>query len=123
LPLEDGFSAGCYQFVSATIPPDGLGAGSLLWTNLASGGPLAPSASITLDITLKVVGGCDPANNTAHADYAVDSNGDPVPPATSTVGLTTAASKISGTVYNDADQSGTFTPGDTGLNGVAIELY
>ncbi|HXJ76998.1 MAG TPA: SdrD B-like domain-containing protein, partial [Candidatus Dormibacteraeota bacterium] len=122
LPLEDGFSATCYQFISATVPPDGIGAGSLLWNNLA-GSPLPPSGSIIIDITLRAVGGCDPANNTAHVDYAVDANGNPVPPVSSTVGLVAAASKISGTVYNDPDQSGTLTPGDSGLSGVTIQLY
>ena len=45
LPLEDYFSAAYYQFVSATIAPNGSGAGSLIWTNLASPTALAINAT------------------------------------------------------------------------------
>jgi len=123
LPLEDTFSAGCFQFVSATIAPDGAGAGSLFWADLTGAGTLAPGASYTIDVTMTVAGGCDPADNTARADYAVDANGDPVPSATGSVGLTTLAAKITGAVYNDPDQSGTLTAGDSGLQGVTVQLF
>ena len=79
LPMEDTFSAAYLQFVSATIPPDGSGAGSLLWTNLASPTPLAVNASITNTITMKVVGAGNPVANTATVDFGVDGNGKPVP--------------------------------------------
>ena len=36
LPLEDTYSADVFQFVSATIPPNSIGAGDLLWTNLSA---------------------------------------------------------------------------------------
>src|SRR6185436_15085601 len=103
LPLEDTFSGACLQYVSATRTPDGVGAGDLLWNDITGAGSLSPGDSITIDVTMKVVGGCNPADNTAHADFAVDGNGDPVPPASSSVGLTTGAARITGTVYNDPD--------------------
>jgi uncharacterized repeat protein (TIGR01451 family) len=123
LPLEDTFSGTCFQFVTASITPDATGAGSLLWNDLTGAGNLAPGGSIGIDITMKAVGGCDPANNTAHADFVTDVNGNPVPPSSSTVGLPTAASQINGFVYNDPDQSGTLTPGDSGLTEVSLTLY
>jgi uncharacterized repeat protein (TIGR01451 family) len=123
LPLEDNFSGAYFQFVSATIPPDGIGAGSLTWTNLANPVALATNAVITNDITMKVVGQGNPANNTAVADYAVDSNGTPVPTATGSTNVVTVAATISGYVFNDKDQSGTLTAGDTPLAGVTIQIY
>jgi len=123
LPFEDQFSAGCFQFISASVNPDGAGAGSLLWTDLTGAGALAPAGSYTIDVTLQVTGGCDPAGNTARADYAVDANGDPVPPAVGTATVTTLSARFSGTVYDDMDQSGTLTAGDTGLPGVTMRLF
>jgi len=123
LPFEDDFSGAYYQFVSATIPPNGSGAGSLVWTNLAWPTPLATNAIITNDITMKVVGAGSPANNTAVADYAVDSFGNPVPTASYTTGVVTSAASIIGHVYNDINQSGVFTNGDSGLAGVTLQLF
>ncbi len=123
LPFEDSYSAACYQFLSATIPPDGAGAGSLIWTNLAYPTALATNAIITNDITMKVVGQGSPANNSAVADYAVDIFGNPVPVAASTTGVVTTAASILGHVYNDINHSGVFTNGDTGLGGVSVQLF
>ena len=123
LPMEDTFSHSYLLYVSSTIPTNGSGSGSLLWTNLASAGPLATNTSITNDITMEVVGAGNPALNTATVDFAVDSNGDPVPASSSTVtNLVTGAAKITGFVYNDKDQSGTLTAGDVGLDGVTVQL-
>ena len=123
LPLEDNFSGAYFQYVSATIPPDGTGFGSLIWTNLAGATALATNAIITNDITMTVVGQGNPANNTAVADYAVDSYGNPVPTAAGSTNIVTAAAAISGYVYNDKDQSGTLTAGDAPLSDVTIQLY
>ena len=123
LPLEDTFSGAYYQFVSATIAPNGSGAGSLLWTNLASPTPLATNATITIDVTMKVVGQGNPANNNATVDFATDVFGNPVPTSSSTVGVTTASASINGYVYNDTNQSGVFVPGDTGLSSVTLQLF
>ena len=123
LPLEDTFSGAYYQFVSATIAPNGSGAGSLIWTNLASPTALATNAIITNDITMKVVGQGSPANNTATVDYAADVFGNAVPAASSTIGVNTASASINGHVYNDINQSGVFTNGDTGLSGVTVQLF
>ncbi|MGA3163264.1 MAG: SdrD B-like domain-containing protein, partial [Verrucomicrobiota bacterium] len=122
LPLEDTFSGAYFQFVSATIPPNGSGSGSLIWTNLAASTPLLTNATITIDVTMKVVGAGNPANNTATVDFAVDIYGNPVPTASGSVDVVTAAAGISGHVYNDINHSGVFTNGDTGLSGVTLQL-
>ena len=122
IPLEDDYSAVSFQYVSATNPPDGSGGGILMWNNIATNS-LAVGASITNLVTMKVVGQGYPAYNTAHADFATDVNGNAVPAATSTASVTNAAALISGSVYNDKDQSGTLTAGDVGLGGVTIQLY
>ncbi len=123
LPLEDTFSGVYYQFVSATIAPNGSGAGSLLWTNLAYPAALATNATITNDITMRVTGQGSPANNTATVDYATDIFGNPVPASSSTIGVNTASASINGFVYNDINQSGIFTNGDLGLSGVTLQLF
>jgi uncharacterized repeat protein (TIGR01451 family) len=123
LPLEDGFSPAQFEYVSATVAPDGAGAGALLWNDLTGAGSLAAGDSIMIDVTLQVTGAGDPSLNTFRADYATDANGDPVPAVSSTVSVTTGAGRITGHVYHDADQSGTLTPGDSGLAGVTVQLY
>ena len=123
LPLEDYFSGAYFQFVSATIPPNGSGAGELIWTNLASPVALGTNATITNDITMTVVGQGNPANNTATADFAVDAFGNPVPASSGNIGIVTAAAGISGHVYNDVTQNGVFTNTDNGLSGVSLSLY
>jgi VCBS repeat-containing protein len=124
LPMEDTFSSAYLQFVSATIPPNGSGAGSLIWTNLANPTPLAVNASITNDVTMLVVGAGNPALNSATVDFAVDGNGKDVPATTGTsTNLVTASAKISGSIYNDLDQSGTLTVNDVGLGGVTLQLF
>ena len=124
LPLEDAFSAAYLQYTNATILPDGSGAGSLFWANLAGTNSLAVGASITNDITMRVVGAGNPAQNLASVDYAVDANGKPVPPTSSlNTNLITAAATISGHVYNDTNQSGTLDLGEAGLVDVSLSLY
>lgn len=123
LPLEDTFSGASFDFVSATLTPTSTGSGSLFWSDITGGGNLAPGNSITIDVTLQATGAANPASNTADADYSVDVNGDPVPSATNTSTIVLLAATITGTVYNDADESGGFTAGDTGLSPVTIELY
>jgi uncharacterized repeat protein (TIGR01451 family) len=123
LPLEDTFSAAYFQFVSSTVTNNGSGAGSLIWTNLASLAPLATGATITNDVTMKVVGQGSPANNSATVDYATDIFGNPVPTASSTIGVITTSASINGHVYNDINQSGIFTNGDTGLSAVTVQLF
>jgi uncharacterized repeat protein (TIGR01451 family) len=122
LPFEDNFSGAYFQYVSATIPANGSGYGSLIWTNIAGAG-LATNAVITNDMTMTVVGAGNPANNTAVVDYATDIFGNPVPTATGSTNVVTAAASITGHVYNDKDQSGTLTVGDTGLGSVTLRLF
>jgi hypothetical protein len=122
LPFEDTYSGAYYQYVSATIPPNGSGFGTLIWTNLAVSA-LATNAILTNDVTMKVVGQGSPANNTATVDYAFDIFGNPVPVASSTIGITTASAAVNGRVYNDINQLGSYTNGMTGLSGVTIQLF
>jgi uncharacterized repeat protein (TIGR01451 family) len=123
LPLEDTYSASDFQYVSATIAPSSIGAGDLYWTNLTSGSALATNAVITNDVTMEVVGGATPALNTAFANYAIDTNGDAVAPSSGSIGVNTGAGQITGTVYNDINDSGIFTNGDTPLQNVTLTLY
>lgn len=121
VPLEDQFSSGLYEFVSASIPPDGVGAGSLLWNDLSGAGMLAPSDSVTVSVVLRVKGASNFAVNTAAVSYAIDENGDPAPPSSSQAGIATSAASISGTVLQDLGAAG--FGGDIGLEGVTVSLY
>jgi uncharacterized repeat protein (TIGR01451 family) len=123
LPLENGFSGAHYEFVSASPAPDGTGSGTLLWTNLTSPIPLATNATLTLDVTMKVVGAGDPANIRAEVQFASDIYGNPVPAASATLAITTAASLITGHVYDDKDQTGSLTAGDLPLSGITLRLF
>lgn len=123
LPLEDAYSGANFDYVSATLAPGATGSGSLLWTDITGAGNLAPGNSITIDVTLRAKGAANPAANTAAAEYSTDVNGDPLPPSTSTSTIVLLAAKITGTVYNDADESGGFSAGDTGLSPVTVQLY
>ena len=125
LPFEDNFSGAYYQYVSATIPANGSGFGSLIWTNIASPVTLATNAIITNDVTMKVVGQGNPANNTALVDFATDIFGNPVPITTGSTNVVTAAAAINGFVYNDAttNHSGIYNTNDTGLANVTLQLF
>ena len=121
LPLEDTFSAACFSYVSASPAPDSTSAGSVLWNDITGGGSLAVGDSQTITVTLKAEGGCDPGDNLAAANYAVDANGDAVPPANDNEGVKSLAASISGFVYEDEGAAG--FGGDTPLAGVTVTLY
>lgn len=103
LPVSDNFSGKSFTFVSATLPPDSSGSGSLLWDNI---GPLAVNASKTIDVTLLVNGAAAPADNTADVSYAVDASGNPLPPVSSTASITTLAGTIGTTIFQDKNNNG-----------------
>ena len=117
LPLADTFSAACYTYQSATIAPDGIGAGSLLWDNL---GPLGIGASTSLDVTLTVVGECNPAQNTADVGFAVDENGDNIPAVQDSAELQTIGAKIGDRVWNDRNGDGVQDAGEGGIVDVIV---
>jgi len=120
LPLSDSFST-CLSFVSATpTAPDATGSGLLLWNNL---GPLVPTSSIVLTLNFTVVGACNPATNTADVSYAVDTNGDSIPPANSSASVVTTAASISGQVREDTNADGNLASPDAGIPNVTIRLY
>ncbi len=121
VPLEDFFSDVCLEFVSASVTPDSVSAGSLLWNDLTGAGNLAVNDSISLVVTFKVVGGCDPANNVAVVAFAVDVNDDPAPPDDDTASVETLAASISGTVYLDEGVAG--FGGDVPFENVTVRLF
>ncbi|WP_040549672.1 carboxypeptidase regulatory-like domain-containing protein [Pedosphaera parvula] len=103
-PLQDQFSASCFQFVGASVPPTGSGGGILLWTGFPS---LVAGASTNIYVTNKVTGSCEPALNTADISFGVDQFGNPVPPVQSIASITNIGANISGTIYYDANSNGT----------------
>lgn len=121
VPLEDTFSDAFFDFVSASVAPDGSGAGGLLWNDITGAGNLAVNDTFTVTVTLRAKGAADSAINHAAVDYAVDVYGDPVPPSGSSVGVETLAASISGYVYEDHGASG--FGGDTALPAVIVKLY
>ncbi|MCE9614644.1 MAG: DUF11 domain-containing protein [Lentisphaerae bacterium] len=123
LPLEDTFSGPCFSFVSAVPAPDGIGFGSLFWADLTGAGTLPVGGTTHIDVTLRAAGGCDPAENVAAVNFAVDVFGDPVPPINDMAVVTTLASRISGTVYEDPDASGVTNGDEVVLGGVTLRLF
>ena len=121
VPLEDAFSDADFEFVSATITPDGIGAGSLLWNDISGAGDLAVNATYNVSVTLKAKGAANPATNYAAVNYAVDVHGDPVPPSGSSAGVQTLAATISGRVYQDEGAPG--FGGDSALPAVTVKLF
>ena len=116
LPVGDNFSGRSYQFVSATTTPDASGSGSLLWNNV---GPLAASATKTIDVTMLVTGAAAPAANTADVSFAVDANGNALAPVTSTASITTLAGTIGSTIYQDKNNNGAPDSGE-GIANVTV---
>jgi hypothetical protein len=119
LPLQDAYSNSCFQFVSATFAPDAQGDGALLWNNL---GPLGVGATTTVDVTLKVTGNCNPADNTATVSGATDAGGHPLPTVQSTDEITLLGSSLSGLVWNDANGNQTYDAGDALIAGAIVFL-
>ncbi len=119
LPLQDQYSGSCFQLVSATVTPDSQGGGLMLWNNL---GPLGAGATTTVDVTLKAVGNCDPANNSATVSGAEDANGYALPTTQSSAQIQLLGASLSGQVWNDADGSQTDNAGDAPLPGANVYL-
>ena len=67
LPLTDTYSTSCLQYVSSSITPSNISGGIISWSNL---GTLAVSGTTNVTLTMKVVGNCDPATNTATVEGA-----------------------------------------------------
>lgn len=122
LPLEDLFSNDTFEYVTASLAPNAIGSGTLLWNDITGSGSLAVGATQTISVTLKVKGEANPATNVAAVNYATDSNGNTVPATSSTASLVTAAASIKGLVLEDKGTSG-FGGGDTPLANVRVTLY
>lgn len=121
VPLEDTFSDAFFEFVSATVAPDGIGAGTLLWNDISGAGNLAVNATFNVSVTLKAKGAATAAINYAAVNYAVDVQGDPVPPSDSSASVQTIAATISGYTYEDLGAPG--FGGDAALSFVTVKLY
>jgi uncharacterized repeat protein (TIGR01451 family) len=119
LPLEDDYSAGQLQFVSASVPPAGAGGGVILWTNL---GPLASSAHTNVQVTFNAVGAASPTVNSVAVNYAQDANGNPVPPVQASTNLNIVGASLSGNVWFDANANAVNDAGDSELSGVIVFL-
>jgi LPXTG-site transpeptidase (sortase) family protein len=111
LPLTDNYSAYCMEFKSATLGGTGSG-GTVSWANL---GPLAAAASTSVDVTFTVRGPCNPAQNLAVIDNAVDTNGDPVPVVQSSATVVTQVTEPSMTKD--------FSPATVLLNGLSTLTF
>ncbi|MEK7952019.1 SdrD B-like domain-containing protein [Luteolibacter soli] len=122
LPLEDLFSNDTFEYVTASLAPNAVGSGSLLWNDITGSGSLAVNATQTISVTLKVKGEANPATNVAAVNYATDSNGSAVPASSSTATIVTAAASIKGLVLEDKGTAG-FGGGDTALSNVRVTLY
>jgi len=121
VPLEDSYSSAVYDFVSATVAPDSIGSGSLLWNDVTGAGNLAVGARFNVQVTMRAKGAATPASNTAAVNFALDANGDSVAPAESSDGVETAAAAISGFVYEDQGTAG--FGGDVALPGATVRLF
>jgi uncharacterized repeat protein (TIGR01451 family) len=121
VPLEDFYSAAFFDFVSATVTPDGRGAGSLLWNDVTGAGVLAVNDIFNVTVTLRAKGAAPLATNGAAVSFAVDVNGDPVPPSESSAGVETLAATISGFVFEDQGAPG--FGGDIPLPNSTVRLF
>lgn len=128
LPLEDSFSGAIFDFVSATVTPNGIAPsgtayGSLFWDDITGTDDLAVGDSITVDVVLRAKGSANPAVTTASADYTVDVNGLDVAPVSDDASIDIESATFTGTVYDDRDGSGGQTAGDVALQDAAVALY
>ncbi len=109
VPLSDNYSGGALTYVSATVAPNSVGAGSLLWNNI---GPIAAAASTTIDVTMTVKGTSNPTTNTADVSYAVDASGNSVSPSVSSASVQTIGGSIGTTIFKDMNNNGVFDNGE-----------
>lgn len=123
LPLQDDYST-CLAFQSSSPAAGASGGGAAVWLDLLPGvSQLAPLAAIEIEVEFPVVGACDPAPNLADVSFAVDVNGDPVPPASDSATVSTSAASISGQVRNDTDGDGDLSDLGAGIANVTVRLY
>ncbi len=105
VPLSDNYSGGALTYVSATIAPDSVGSGSLLWNNI---GPIAAGVTKTIDVTMTVKGTSNPTTNTADVSFAVDASGNSVSPSVSSASVQTIGGSIGSTIFKDMNNNGVF---------------
>lgn len=104
LPLADQFGASCIQFVDAIPAADGAGGGVVVWEDL---GTLGTSSSTSLTTRFVIVDNCSPIENTAAVTFAIDENGDPVPPVEDMESLEVETPPVA---IDDTDSTGISTP-------------
>ncbi|MDP1623711.1 MAG: Ig-like domain-containing protein, partial [Bacteroidales bacterium] len=86
LPLQDLYSTSCLQYVSSSVTPNNISGGVITWNNI---GTLTPGSTTNVTLTMKVVGACNPAANTARVENAKDNLNYVAVTQTSTVNFTT----------------------------------
>jgi uncharacterized repeat protein (TIGR01451 family)/gliding motility-associated-like protein len=111
LPLQDLFTGSCLQYVSASVAPTSTANGTLNWSNVAGAG-LASAATLNITVTLKVIGNCDPASNTAKVEGAKDSGGHLVSTVSSTKDINIDEKPV-------ANSDNIFISGTTAINVLA----
>lgn len=121
LPLSDNYSTS-FDFVSATVAPDGSGGGTLFFGDILSGGTLAPNGEISISTTFTVKGAADPAGNTAAINFAKDNLGNDVPKASASDSVVTLAGSIGDLIWLDADGDGVKDSEEDGIAGVLVWL-
>ncbi len=109
LPLADQFATSCMEFVDAVPPADGSGGGAVVWNDL---GLLTTAASTSVATRFVIVENCSPIENTASVTFAIDENGDPVPPAEDMASLEVETPPVA---VDDADSTGISTPVTTNV--------
>ncbi len=116
VPLSDNYSGGALTYVSASVAPNSVGNGALLWNNI---GPIAPAATKTIDVTMTVKGTSNPTTNTADVSYAVDASGNSITPSVGSASVQTIGGSIGTTLFKDMNNNGVFDNGE-GLQNVYV---
>jgi SdrD B-like domain/GEVED domain len=130
LPLVDTYDSTKLQYVSASVAPTSVAAGTITWSNL---GPLNAGARQTITVTFLALsppdtnanGEPDPTTtiNTATSANAYFVSGRPTNPATGTATVTiNPRGSIGDRVWWDLNANGTQDSGEPGLANVLVTL-
>ena len=126
LPLSDTFDTDKLTYVSASPGPDGTGAGTLTWNDLTGSGSLAVGSAVTVTVNFTAKASTTPATtvNTATVSNATDENGDNVPGVSDTAEVEILAhASIGDKVWVDTNGNGVQDAGESGKDGVVVQLY
>jgi protocatechuate 3,4-dioxygenase beta subunit len=130
LPLVDSYDAAKLQYVSASVPPSSVAAGTISWNNL---GPLNPGVRKSLTVTFRALTPPDTNGNgepdsTTHVNVASSSgakfvSGRSTNSASSSATITIQPrGEIGDTVFWDINANGVQDSGEPGLANVLVSL-